>query len=125
VQRPDPSITYWEGESFSPLAGITLINTGGHFEGAAVLHWASGAEGRGALLTGDIIHVVQDRRWVTFMYSYPNMIPLPAITVRRMVAAVEQYAFDCIYGAWWEKIAATDAKNAVRRSADRYINAIS
>jgi glyoxylase-like metal-dependent hydrolase (beta-lactamase superfamily II) len=124
VQRPDPAITYWEGETFSPLPGITLINTGGHFEGATVLHWPSGAEGRGVLLTGDILHVVQDRRWVTFMYSYPNMIPLPASIVRSMVAAVEPYAFDRIYGAWWEKVVAVDAKDAVRRSADRYIAAI-
>lgn len=124
VQHPDPAITYWQGETFSPQAGITLINTGGHFEGASVLHWASGAEGKGALLTGDIIHVVQDRRWVTFMHSYPNMIPLPASTVRRMVASVEPYAFDRIYGAWWEKVVLADAKNAVRRSAERYVNAI-
>jgi hypothetical protein len=76
------------------------------------------------LLTGDIIHVVQDRRWVTFMRSYPNMIPLPASAVQRVVAAVEPYPFDRIYGAWWEKVVAADAKNAVRRSAARYIDAI-
>lgn len=125
VQRPDPAITFWEGETCSPLPGLTLIHTGGHFEGATVLHWPDGAEGRGVLLTGDILHVVQDRRWVTFMYSYPNMIPLPARTVRRMVAAVEPYAFDRIYGAWWERVVDSDAKNAVRRSAERYIRAIS
>lgn len=124
VQRPDPAIMYWEGSTFSPLPGITLIHTGGHFQGATVLHWPSGAEGRGVLLTGDIIHVVPDRRWVTFMYSYPNMIPLPASAVRRIVKAVEPFPFDRIYGAWWDRVVAADAKNAVRRSAERYIFAI-
>ncbi len=33
---------------------------------------------KGILLTGDIIQVVADERWVSFMYSYPNLIPLPA-----------------------------------------------
>ncbi len=33
----------------------TLIRCGGHFDGGTVLHWPGGAEGRGALLSGDII----------------------------------------------------------------------
>ena len=49
---------------------------------AAVLHWPAGSDGRGALLTGDTITVVQDREWVSFMWSYPNLIPLDAATVR-------------------------------------------
>jgi hypothetical protein len=47
-----------------------------HFAGGTVLHWAGGAEGRGALLAGDIIQVVPDRKHVSFMYSYPNYVPL-------------------------------------------------
>ena len=46
-----------------------------------MLHWAGGADGRGALLSGDIVQVVPDRRYVSFMYSYPNLIPLPAAAV--------------------------------------------
>ena len=80
--------------------GLTLIRCGGHFEGGSVLHWAGGAGGKGALLSGDIIEVAADRRWVSFMYSYPNFIPLDAAAVRHIVAAVEPYAFEDIYGAW-------------------------
>ena len=65
-----------EGTTLSLWDGLTLINCGGHFEGGAVLHWPAGANGKGALLTGDIIQVVQDRRYVSFMRSYPNLIPL-------------------------------------------------
>ncbi len=124
VMRPDPAIEYWEEDTKQLFGGLTLIRTGGHFSGATVAHWPAGAGGQGVLLTGDIIHVVADRRYVTFMYSYPNMIPLPAATVRRMVAAVEPYAFDRIYGAWWEKIIKSGAKAAVSRSAERYVRAI-
>lgn len=76
------------------------------------------------MLTGDIIMVAQDRRYVSFMYSYPNLIPLPVRAVRRVVAAVEPFAYDRIYGAWWERVVTADAQAAVARSAARYIAAI-
>jgi hypothetical protein len=88
-----------------------------------LLHWAAGQDGRGVLLSGDIVQVVSDRRWVSFMYSYPNLIPLPAATVRRMVEALEPYPFARIYGAWYGRVV-DDGKAAVRRSADRYVAAL-
>jgi glyoxylase-like metal-dependent hydrolase (beta-lactamase superfamily II) len=124
VMRPDPAIHFWEGETRSLGEGVTLIRCGGHFPGGTVLHWAAGAEGRGALLSGDILQVVSDRRYVSFMYSYPDLIPLPASAVRRIVSAVEPFQFDRIYGGWWDRVVATDAKAAVARSAGRYIAAI-
>jgi glyoxylase-like metal-dependent hydrolase (beta-lactamase superfamily II) len=125
VTRPDPAYVFWEGESCQLWDGMTLVRCGGHFPGSDVLHWPAGAEGRGALITGDTIQVAQDRRFVSFMYSYPNMIPLNARTIRQIVDAVEPYAFDRIYGGWWDSIVASDAKAAVKRSAERYIRAIS
>lgn len=124
VMRPDPAIRYWEGEACEALPGLTIVRCGGHFPGSSVLHWAAGADGRGALFTSDTMRVASDRRYVSFMYSYPNDIPLNAATVRRIVAAVEPYAFERIYGGWREHIVADDAKAAVRRSADRYIEHI-
>jgi glyoxylase-like metal-dependent hydrolase (beta-lactamase superfamily II) len=124
VMRPDGAVQHWEGETLPLFGGLTLIRCGGHFAGAQVLHWPAGAEGRGALLTGDIINVVQDRRYVSFMYSYPNLIPLPARAVRRIVDAVAPFRYDRIYGAWWERVVAQDAAAAVARSAERYIAAI-
>jgi len=124
VMRPDEHIVYWSGETTSLGQGVTLIRCGGHFPGSTVLHWADGAEGRGVLLTGDTIYVVSDTRYVTFMYSYPNLIPLPAESVQKIAAAVEPYAFDRLYAAWPERVVRRDAKAAVRRSAERYIAAI-
>ena len=88
------------------------------------MHWPNGAEGHGALLVGDTMQVAQDRRYVSFMHSYPNMIPLNERSVERIVQAVEPFAFDRIYGGWWDYHVASDAKAAVKRSADRYIEAI-
>lgn len=124
VMRPDPAIVYWQGETQSLFGGVTLIRCGGHFAGGTVAHWPAGAEGRGVLLVGDILTVVSDRRYVSFMYSYPNLIPLSVEQVRRIVAAVEPFAFDRLHGAWWERVVMADGKGAVRRSAERYIRAL-
>ncbi|HUX12845.1 MAG TPA: MBL fold metallo-hydrolase [Spirochaetia bacterium] len=124
VMRPDPSIVFWEGETHALPGGITLVRCGGHFEGGTVLHWPAGAEGRGALLSGDIINVVSDRRFVSFMRSYPNLIPLNRAAVTRIGQAVRPYAFDRIYGAWFGKVVQTDAKKRVEISIERYLRAI-
>jgi glyoxylase-like metal-dependent hydrolase (beta-lactamase superfamily II) len=123
VMRPDPAVHFWNDETLPLGDRLTLIRCGGHFEGAQVLHWAAGAEGHGVLLTGDIINVIPDRRFVSFLYSYPNQIPLNAAKVRHIEAAVAPFAFDRIYGAWWDRML-NDAKAAVTRSADRYVKAI-
>jgi DNA-directed RNA polymerase subunit RPC12/RpoP len=124
VMRKSLRIQFWEGPTLSLWDGLTLINCGGHFEGGTVLHWSTGAGGKGALLTGDIITVVQDRRYVSFLRSYPNLIPLGASAIRRIVERIEPFSFDHIYGGWWQANVLADAKAAVARSAERYLRAI-
>lgn len=120
VQRPSPRIELFD-DTVDLGPGLTLTRTGGHFDGAAVLHWADGAEGRGALLTGDTITVVADRDWVSFMWSYPNLIPLDEDTVRTIADRVSGLRFDRVYGGWWGRTVVRDGHQAVRRSADRYV----
>lgn len=124
VMRPDPAFVFWEGETQEILDGLTLILCGGHFARSDVLHWQAGAEGRGVLLAGDTIQVASDHRYVSFMYSSPNMIPLNARAVERIVNSVEPFTFDRLYGGWWHSIVTTDAKIVVKRSAERYLQAI-
>ena len=124
VMQPDPAIIFWEGEEQRLWSDLTIIRCGGHFPGSSVLHWPAGAEGRGALLTGDTLMVASDRRYVSFMYSYPNYIPLSPPAVERIVTAVEPWAFDRIYSTWWDRVVADGAKAAVARSAARYVAAI-
>ncbi|MBX3051293.1 MAG: hypothetical protein KF753_07475 [Caldilineaceae bacterium] len=124
VMRPDPAIRFWDGETCALNDEMTLIRCGGHFPGSSVLHWRGGAQGKGALLTGDTITVVADRRYVTFMYSYPNQIPLDGKAVEHIVEAVESFAFDRIYGGWAGSVIGQGAKAAVVRSAERYTRAM-
>ena len=125
VMRPSERITFWSGETHPLLEGITLLRLGGHFAGGTVLYQEHcPQDNKGLMLTGDIIQVVADRRWVSFMYSYPNLIPLPASEVARIRDIVSHYDFERIYGAWFATIVSSDAKNAVIRSANRYIHAL-
>jgi glyoxylase-like metal-dependent hydrolase (beta-lactamase superfamily II) len=124
VTRPEANIRFWSGETLGLGQGVTLIRCGGHFAGSTVLHWAAGADGKGALFTGDTIMVAPDTRWMSFMRSFPNSVPLNRKAVERIVAAVEPYGFDRMYGAWWDRVAETDAKDRLRRSAERYLRAI-
>jgi hypothetical protein len=118
VMRPDPAISFWEGERLELGHNLTLIRGGGHFDGGTILHRP------GALLVGDIIQVIPDRSHVAFMWSYPNLVPLPDAEVQRLAAAVEPFSYDAIYGAWWDAIIPANGPEIVRRSADRYSRAL-
>jgi glyoxylase-like metal-dependent hydrolase (beta-lactamase superfamily II) len=120
VMRPDVSLRFWNGETYDLGGGLTLIRCGGHYEGAQVLHW----QAQRALLAGDVVQVIPDRRYVSFMYSYPNLIPLPPSKVEAIAAALAPFEFDTIYGAWWDRFIASDGSAVVRRSADRYVRAV-
>jgi hypothetical protein len=123
--RPDDAIVYWQGDTREIGDGLTLINAGVHFAGGQVLHWAAGTgqnDGAGVLFSGDIMTVVPDRRYVSFMYSYPNLIPERPRAIRRALAMLDPFGFDRVYGAWWQRIVDADGAAAVRRSADRYLS---
>lgn len=119
IMRPDPSIELWSGETRELFGGATLIRLGGHFAGGTVLHR------EGVLLSGDIVQVIPDRRFVGFMWSYPNLIPLPVAEVERIAAALEPWRFERIVGAWWDRIVPQEGNEVVRRSAERYRRAAS
>lgn len=101
--------------------GLSLLRIGGHFPGGTVLHWRQGAAGQGVLLSGDIVQVAADNKRVSFMWSYPNMLPLSAATVERMSGALEGWDFERIYGAFDGKTLLVEAKQAIRQSVARYV----
>jgi hypothetical protein len=125
VTRPHPAIVSWTGDRLQISDDITLVRTGGHFAGGTILHWRAGADGQGALLTGDVAMVAMDRRSLSFMYSFPNYIPLNAAAVRAIAHAVAPLAFDRIYGAWWGRNIEAGARVAFDVSVRRYLVAIS
>jgi hypothetical protein len=75
-------------------------------------------------LSSDTLHVTPDRRHVSFMYSYPNYIPLSAATVDTIVDKVMQLEFDRIYSYFYHLEIESNGKETVRQSAARYKQAI-
>jgi len=124
IMRPDPSIQLWNGETLELLPEVKLIRCGGHFQGGTVLHWATGAGGRGVLCSSDIATVTTDRKFLSFMRSYPNLIPLSAKQVTRIAAALASFEFDTIYGHYFDRVIPTGGKHVLEMSINRYVAAI-
>ena len=124
VMRDNGQAEFWSGERLPLFGGLELHRTGGHFDGFQVALWPAGAEGRGALLSGDQPQVCADRRWVTFMYSYPNYIPLGPRAVRDIAWQLASLAFDRLYGPFPGRVVPADAREVVARSVSRYLRAI-
>src|SRR5438552_5346016 len=123
VMRPDAAIKHWQGETLTLLPDVTLIRCGGHFPGGTVLHWSKGAEARGVLCSSDIATVAVDRKFLSFMRSYPNLIPLSAKQVIDIGKALEPFTFDVIYGHFFDRVIARNAKQALANSVRRYVAA--
>jgi len=125
VMRPDPAVQFWEGDTKTLAQGITLLRLGGHFAGGTVLHWAGWDGGRGVVLSGDILQVVPSGH-VSFMWSYPNLIPLSAAKVRRMADMLQPFSFDAVYGSFSGRGQIDrNGKQVVAESVARYIARIS
>jgi hypothetical protein len=125
VMRSHANVQPWLGDNRELLAELILIHTPGHFDGYQVLYWPGGADRKGVLLSGDQPQVCMDTGWVSFMYSYPNYIPLGAQAIRQIVRRLDPYKFDRVYGAFPKRTVASNAKDVVKRSAERFIRAIS
>lgn len=124
VKNPSPAINFWSGETMPLLPGVTLIRGGIHFPGGSMLHWAGGAEGRGVVFASDMATVTTDRKFLSFMYSYPNLIPEPASKVEALGRALEPFAFDRIYSHFFDRVIPAGAKEALKVSVARYVDAI-
>jgi glyoxylase-like metal-dependent hydrolase (beta-lactamase superfamily II) len=123
VLRPSRRIESWSGDSLKLSDAVTLIRCGGHFPGSTALHWRDGPRTGGALFPGDALQVVLDRRHVTFMYSYPNYIPMKASDVRAMRERLRGFAFEDVYGYTWGRNIIGDARSAVDVSFERFLDA--
>ncbi|GAB3346268.1 MBL fold metallo-hydrolase [Lysobacter tyrosinilyticus] len=124
VQRPSKHIRFWSGDVLKLSHDVTLLRVGGHFDGSTALHWKSGPRGT-TLLPGDALQVVSDRRHVTFMYSYPNFMPMKPAAVRHMQELLSAYDFDDVFGYTWDRNIIGGGRNAVDASFARYLDVVS
>lgn len=123
VQRPSPRIRHWSGDRLELGPGVTLLRSGGHFDGSTVLHWADGPRG-GVLMCGDSPQVLADRRHFGFMRSYPNHLPLPPAEVRAMRERLAGLDFEDAYGYDRGRHVRGGARAALDASFERYLRAV-
>ncbi|GAB3393780.1 MBL fold metallo-hydrolase [Humibacter soli] len=119
VRRPDASIREFEG-SLELATGLTLHTLGGHFKGSTALLWDAGADGKGVLFAGDAIFPNPNGTSVSFMRSFPNLVPLSAAVVERVASSALALRFDRLYNNFGRSVP-SDAHAVVRGSADHYI----
>ncbi len=118
----DPSERYlrlWTGDRQPLWNGIEILHTGGHFAGSAVLYLPNHQSG--TLLTGDSLLVARDRKGVTAMYSYPNLIPLGKPEISRIRDVLAPLRYDALYAAFDGQDLPEGAKQIVNRSLARYL----
>ncbi len=118
VMRDSPAIRFWEEDALEIMPSVTLLRLGGHFAGGTVLHWQSGD---GVLLAGDILQVTPGKDAVSFMWSYPNMLPLPARTVEAVIGRLTGKTYQRLYGAFEGQNIPANADEIVQRSGQKYI----
>ena len=73
-------------------------------------------------MAGDQPQICMDPKQVSFMWSYPNYIPLNAPTIRHVLECLDPLEFDRIYGAFFVRgkgIVPSRGKDVVRRSAEQ------
>ena len=121
VMHDSPALHFWQGETLPLNSEVDIVRLGGHFAGGSVLHWKANG---GALLAGDIIQVAPGKDAVSFMWSYPNMLPLAAATVRELLDRCEALEFSRLYGAFAGQDVRQAAKTVVMQSGARYLRCL-
>ncbi|MCI1899394.1 MAG: MBL fold metallo-hydrolase [Enterobacter sp.] len=121
VMRESPAIHFWDSEALDLLPSVRLLRLGGHFAGGTVLHWD---DGEGVLLAGDILQVTPGADAVSFMWSYPNMLPLAAEVVVGMTERLRDVKYNRLYGAFEGQNMTARASEIVMHSSKKYISCL-
>jgi hypothetical protein len=85
-------------------SGATVVRTGGHFDGSSVLVWDGACFHADSFMVVPSAYYHKDRLPGTasysFMWSYPNMIPLSPDKVYGIWKALEPFEFTATYGGF-------------------------
>lgn len=101
------------------LPGVTAVKIGGHFPGSLVLHYASRLFIADSLVTVPSAMYHRDRPQGTtsyaFMWSIPNMIPLPPTELQKMWSALKPWQFTSTHGAFFgQEVRDSDGGGSVK-----------
>jgi hypothetical protein len=131
--RTERGNVLWDCIATLDVATISMIKGLGGLKAIAISHphfyttmveWARAFDCPIHLNSVDILTVATDRKWLSFMRSYPNFIPLSAREVGHIGEALAPFQFDLIYGHYFDRVIAKNAKQVLEKSVVRYVAAI-
>ncbi|XPS93240.1 hypothetical protein M3J09_002602 [Ascochyta lentis] len=119
----------WIKGTESVIPGVTAVQCGGHFDGSCVLHWER------KLFIADTMMSVPSGFYnaaqpaadpkttaFSFMWSYPNMIPLPPSKIHGIWKALKPFDFDTTYGGFpGQNVTRKDLKRQVLDSMKIFV----
>ncbi|KDQ49934.1 hypothetical protein JAAARDRAFT_142645 [Jaapia argillacea MUCL 33604] len=124
-------VEFWKGERKNFGEALTVIRCGGHFPGSCVLHWNRSLESlptsitsltkKGVVFCSDTFMVAPDRKTLSFMWSYPNQIPLPPKDVQTIWNSLRPFQFDDIYGAWPGRLCLNEGRERLLDAARYFV----
>src|ERR671924_519523 len=109
------------GARVEELGGLAAIAISHPHYYSSMVEWARAFDAPIHLHTADREWVMRPDDRIEF---WDGETRLPPAAIERIVAALEPFEFDRIYGAWWGRVVAADGKAAVRRSAERYVRSL-
>lgn len=121
VMDTEERVAFFEDSERELLPGIDVIHCGGHFPGSTVLHYRPADTAiPPTLLIGDTLLLSRDGKHLSVMYSFPNLIPLPARDVFRVFDRAGRLEFDSLFGAFAGQNVFSGAREILDRSRRRY-----
>jgi len=127
-------VVWWKGGKLDIMEGLSVIRCGGHFDGSCVMHFdrssrksdatddaSKSRRTGGVVLCSDTFGIAPDRRTITFLWSYPNMLPLPPQEVTNIWNALRPFQFEDAYSAWPGTQTIGEARKKVLAGARRFV----
>jgi len=110
----------------SIIDGVTAIQAGGHFDGSLILHWEKKIFIADTMMTVPSGFYHKDRlpgtTTFSFMWSYPNMIPLPPSKIYGIWNALKPFEFEESYGGFpGQNVKRPDLKEQVLESMKVFV----
>jgi len=125
LMRSDPVVEYWDGDTRRLAGGdVTLVHVGNYGDGGTLLHWPAGSNGGGALLTGDVVQVVDQQKHVGLLSNSRDLVPRSIEGVQKLVSEIDRFTFEALYDGWSDDAITDGARGIVLESAHCYIAAV-
>jgi hypothetical protein len=123
----NPRRQFIKNKTETILPGVTAIKAGGHFPGSLVLHWDKKLLLADTIMTAPSGLFFQDSRQegtvaYTFMWSYPNMIPLTPESLLNIWNAITLFDFETTHGGFpGQDIRRPDLKKQILQSMKLWV----